>query len=147
MYRLCTLLECGKVCCLGDGTEVKIGFFSPKANCHPELRAPSVEAAAGSVGSVHVPVEVLALHVFATQDCVSGCASCIDMWSEKGAAMLLHTCCSSSRRRPVLQSFPPSSCATPASPKSTYPNASALSCHANRPSNGQPQHTHRATHR
>lgn len=89
MCRLCTLLECGKVFRLGDGTEVKIRLVfcrvppPPKANCHPELQAPSVEAVAGSIGYVHVPGEVLTLHAFATQDyvfsCVSGCACCVDV--------------------------------------------------------------------
>lgn len=62
-----------------------VWFFVPphKANCHPELQAPSVEAVAGSIGYVHVPGEVLTLHAFATQDyvfsCVSGCACCVDV--------------------------------------------------------------------
>jgi len=69
---------------LCDGTEVNIWvLFPPKADRYPELQAPSVEAVAGSVGSVRVPAEVLALVALATQDCVfscvSGCACCIDV--------------------------------------------------------------------
>lgn len=42
--------------------------FPPEANCHPALQAPSVEAAAGSVGSVRVPVEMLTLGAFPAQE-------------------------------------------------------------------------------
>lgn len=89
MCRLCTLLECGKVFCLGDGTEVKtwfwlVFFFPPLRqiailNSRPHL----LRLLLAAIGSTHVPVEVPVLHAFAIQDCVfscvSGCACCTDV--------------------------------------------------------------------